>query len=97
MCPFITAVLPNDIDIAACNEIAKKYHRVFEPLKNQFVLNQLDHKKKYYALSQGSCDCGTVWSKGNRFSKSGKENEREVRKLRNQGWSEAKNKTLERK
>ena len=90
MCHFLTAVLSKGADIDACCLIAEKFQRVFEPVSNQYIQKQLEPKMKYYCMTKGNCDCGTIWGKGKGAGDVKKKMNRKLKKLRNKGWSEAK-------
>lgn len=88
MCHFIKLVLPAQADVPALRDIVKRHGRVLEPISEPRVDRELPPGDKAY-LTTIRCDCGTGLA--NRKSKRREHDEdREVVRLRREGWSEAK-------
>jgi len=91
MCHYITATIPNKDEIASVASIFKAHGFGFELISNPHVAQQIG-PQDYYILTSGKyCDCGTaLGSLGDRVPAKAVDFESQVRKLRKQGWSEAK-------
>ncbi len=88
MCHFIKLVLPSQADVPALRKIVKRHGRVLEPISEARVDRELAPGDQAF-LTTGRCDCGTGLA--NRKSKRREHDEdREVARLRREGWSEAK-------
>lgn len=88
MCHFIKLVLPSTADVPALREIVKRHGRILEPISEPRVDRELSPGDQAY-LTTGRCDCGTRLA--NRKSKRREHDEdRELARLRREGWSEAK-------
>ena len=91
MCHHITATISNKHDIESVALIFKLYGFGFELISNPHVAQQIGPQDCYILTSGKYCDCGTaLGSLINRVPTKAVGSERQVRKLRKQGWSEAK-------
>ena len=89
MCHFITAVLPCDARSPELEALVTRHRLSFTPCQNVHVQAQLRPGENYVHGTRGNCDCGSplFFGAGERSSEV---IEREVRKFRKKGWSEAK-------
>jgi hypothetical protein len=89
MCHFIKLVLPAQADIPALREIASRHGRVLNPISEPRVDHELPPGDHAYLATTGHCDCETGlvnWKSMRREH----DEDREVVRLRRDGWSEAK-------
>jgi len=88
MCHFIKLVLSAQADVPALRDIVERHGRVLEPISEPRVDRELPPGDDAY-LTTRRCDCGTGLA--NRKAKRREHDEdREVARLRREGWSEAK-------
>jgi hypothetical protein len=91
MCHYITATLPIKDDIASVASIFKSHGFGFELISNPHVAEQIGPQDCYVLTSGKYCHCGTaLGSLTNRVPAKAINFEAQVKKLRKQGWSEAK-------
>ena len=91
MCHYITATIPNHDDVATVASIFKSYGFGFELISNPHVAELIGLEDRYILTSGKYCDCGTaLGSLSDRVSAKAVDFEPQIRKLRKQGWSEAK-------
>lgn len=91
MCLYITATLPGDANPDCVAPIFKSYKLSFETVSNPYVLEQLHPGDAYFSTTSSHCDCGSALGSLGRFKGDEPEGyERELKKLRRKGWSEAK-------
>jgi hypothetical protein len=91
MCHYITATIANKHEIESVALIFKLYGFGFELISNPHVAQQIGPQACYILTSGKYCDCGTaLGSLSNRVQDKAIDFEPQVRKLRKQGWSEAK-------
>jgi len=91
MCTYVLAVLPQSIDVAALDAIARGFGRRVSPFANgaDAIAPNLEPGERLFGTTPDHCDCGTALGKsalplGRTF-----EPAREAAKLRRKGWSEA--------
>ena len=98
MCHYITATLPHAVDLKVVASIFECYKLGFELISNPHVAAQIDSQAWYVLTSRKHCDCGTVLGSLTRQTTNGLSYDRDVKKFRKEGWSEAKiNRWLEQK
>jgi hypothetical protein len=92
MCHFVTAILPASSDVECVRELARKRGFSWEPIENPSVARLLRPGETYYFTTRGMCDCGTSIGSRSRihFGSIEPDYERERKKLRKMGWSQAK-------
>ena len=96
MCHYLTATLPHAVDLKAVSSVFETYKLGFALISNPHVAAQIDSHAWYVLTSGGNCDCGTAL--GSVTHTKVLSYDREVKKFRTQGWSEAKiNRWLEQK
>ena len=86
MCNIITGVLEANSDTPAFRALVARYHLLFEPIVNPHIVRQLKPSERYYHVTSDHCDCGTSLAARPKAESL----ERDLRKLRTKGWSEAK-------
>ena len=90
MCHYITATLPPDADLASVAAIFNKCKLGFELIDNSHVMSQLPAGSRYVLTTRKHCDCGTVLgSMAHAVEAMPTLPERDLERLRKQGWSEA--------
>jgi hypothetical protein len=91
MCHYITATIPDKGEIASVASIFKSHGIGFELISNPHVSRQIGPQDRYILTSGKYCDCGTaLGSLVNTVPAKDIDFEPQIRKLRKQGWSEAK-------
>ncbi len=91
MCHYITATLPNAVGLEAVAPIFESHKLGFKLISNPHVSDQIDPGDWYILTTRKHCDCGTALGSLN-YKGAGTvvSYERELKKFRRQGWSEAK-------
>ena len=99
MCHYITATLPHAVDVNVVASVFESYKLGFELISNPHVVGQIDSQAWYVLTSRKHCDCGTaLGSLTHQTPTKRLSYDRDVKKLRKQGWSETKvNRWLEQK
>ena len=99
MCHYITVTLPQNVDADSVALIFESYKLGFELISNPHVSAKLEPGDLYLLTTRGHCDCGTALGTLNgSAARDDLSYERELKKFRKQGWSEAKiNRWLEQK
>lgn len=87
MCHFINLVLPAEADVEAVRQLAKRHGRLLERNPEPLIARALRLDERAYLTSR-SCDCGT--SLGRQIRHDEHADDREVARLRGEGWSETK-------
>lgn len=91
MCHFITATLPHSAQVDFVAPIFGVHKLSFKVIDNPHVLSQLDSGDIYIHTTSSHCDCGTALGILNRSGDPESLNyDRETKRFRKQGWSEAK-------
>ena len=91
MCHYITATLPQAVDLKSAAPIFESHKLGFEVISNPHVAEQVDPGDRYILTSRKYCDCGTaLGSLNDEVGTKLSSYERASKKLRKQGWSEAK-------
>src|SRR5687768_8778719 len=91
MCHYITATLPQSVDTDSVAPIFRSHKFAFDLISNPHVSAQLEAGDLYLLTTTGHCDCGTALGSLNvRGPQDDLSHERELKKFRKQGWSEAK-------
>jgi hypothetical protein len=91
MCDFITVFLPASAGVTALADVFDRHKIGFKQIDNPYVLGQLPAGDVCFLTTRGWCDCGTpLGSLSQTGASRPAEGEKQVRKLRKQGWSEAK-------
>ena len=92
MCRFITAVLPNDVDIEKCAEIFHAHRRACDAYSNPALAAAIGNEASCYCTTVGHCDCDSPLGSANFRGSAGrgKTPEAAAVRMRNKGWSEAK-------
>ncbi|MEO8705776.1 MAG: hypothetical protein ABI867_37440 [Kofleriaceae bacterium] len=89
MCHFITAAVPGGMSLQALATIQARHGLQFKPVNNAFVEGQLPAGSIYLQKVCSHCDCGTVVG-STHHQDDPAAGDRELEKLRRQGWSEPK-------
>jgi hypothetical protein len=89
MCHFIKLVLPAQPDVSALRDIVKRHGRALEPISEARVDRELPTGDQAFLTTTGHCDCGTRLA-NRRLKRREHDQDREVARLRREGWSEAK-------
>ena len=91
MCHFITVTLPLNVDADSVAPIFRSHGLGFELVSNPYVSAQLEAGDLYLLTTRGHCDCGTaLGSLDGSGAPDDPSYERELKKFRKHGWSEAK-------
>jgi hypothetical protein len=91
MCHFITATLPRKVELGLVAPIFESHKLGFKLIANRHIAEQIESGNSYILTTRGQCDCGTVLGSHNNADDHGSVgSDRELKKLRKQGWSEAK-------
>lgn len=88
MCYFIKLVLPAEADVAALRVIMERHGRVLGAISEPRVDRALPAGHQAYLTTRG-CDCGTGLS-SRASGRREHDADRDLARLRRQGWSEAK-------
>ncbi|WP_017852169.1 hypothetical protein ACO1KB_11680 [Leptospira interrogans serovar Szwajizak] len=88
MCYYITATIPNHVNLIKTREILENHNLGFEEILNSSVLNQTSNFYFYFRPTTGICDCGTELGKLNKIEKH--LSPITVSKLEKKGWSKTK-------
>ncbi len=91
MCHFITATLPKGTNLEAAATVFDQFKLGFKVIHNQHLESQIPEGEHYILTTRGHCDCGTVI--GSLHRNTGNDSpysERDLKKFRKLGWSEAK-------
>ena len=91
MCHYVTATLPHDVNLDSVAPIFESHKTGFELISNPHVSSQIEAGDWYVLTTRGHCDCGTALGSLN-LPAAGEvvSYERELKKFRKRGWSEAK-------
>ena len=89
MCHYITATFPGDARLEAIAALLDRHALGFERIDNPHVRGQLRPGDVQVSTTRKMCDCGTMLASRSRPEVEERTLEREVRKLRAKGWSEA--------
>jgi hypothetical protein len=91
MCHYITVTLPHNVNANSVAPIFESHKLGFDLISNPHVSAQLEAGDLYLLTTRGHCDCGTALGSLNvSAAHDGLSYERELKKFRSQGWSEAK-------
>ena len=91
MCHYITASLPHYVDTDSIAPIFESHKLGFDLISNPHVSAQLEAGDLYLLTTRAHCDCGTALGSLNvSTARDDLSYERELKKFRKQGWSEAK-------
>jgi hypothetical protein len=92
MCHYITATLPHVVEPDSVANIFESHKLGFELISNPHVAEQVNSPDWYILTSRNHCDCGTAFGSLNHrdTAAKGSSYDRELKKFRKQGWSEAK-------
>src|SRR2546423_1121795 len=91
MCHYITATLPHNINPDSVAPTFDSHKLGFELISNPHVSKQLESGDWYILTTRGQCDCGTsLGSLSRPEANKVISYDRELKKFRKQGWSEAK-------
>lgn len=91
MCHYITATLPQVVELKSIAPIFELHKLGFELISNPHVAAQVDSQDWYILTSRKHCDCGTaLGSLNHQRAAKASSYERDLKKFRKQGWSEAK-------
>ena len=99
MCHYITVTLPYNVNADSVAPMFKSHMVGFELISNPHISAQLEVGDLYLLTTRGHCDCGTALGSLNGSAvRDDLSYERELKKFRKQGWSEAKiNRWIEQK
>lgn len=91
MCHYLTVTLPHSVAPDSLAPIFASHKLSFELISNPHVSQQIETGDWYILTTRKHCDCGTAIGSLNR-SENDKpvSHERDLKKFRRQGWSEAK-------
>jgi len=91
MCHYITATLPHDVNPDSVAPVFEAHKLGFKLISNPHISLQIEAGDLYVLTTRGHCDCGTALGSLNLPTANEVVNhERELKKFRKQGWSEAK-------
>ena len=94
MCYYISATLPDSVDVDRIREIGRQHGVGLKPSQNESLQEQLLKDEQQFLTTTGHCDCGTVLGSRRQERRRADHRdegiERKVAKLRKDGWSEAK-------
>jgi hypothetical protein len=91
MCRYITATLPQVVELKSIAPIFELHKLGFKLISNPHVATQVDSHDWYILTSKKHCDCGTaLGSLNHQRAAKVSSYERDLKKFRKQGWSEAK-------
>lgn len=91
MCFYITATLPNDVDLEKLKAIFNKYKMAFNPITNINIQSQLRAGELYFRATKDYCDCDTVLGSSNNLQEyQNLLNSQKVRKLKKKKWTNEK-------
>jgi hypothetical protein len=91
MCHYITATLPHAVEIKSVAPIFESHKLGFKLISNRHVAEQINSQDWYILTTRKHCDCGTALGLLNREGPTKELSyDRELKKFRKQGWSEAK-------
>jgi hypothetical protein len=91
MCHYITATLPQNVKPELIAPIFESHKFGFKLVSNPHVAAQTTPADLYVLTTRGNCDCGTVLGSSSRDDRAeGVSYEKELKKFRQQGWSETK-------
>jgi hypothetical protein len=91
MCTFILAVLPQSVDVAALDAIARRFGRCVSPHANgaEEIGPRLAAGEGLFGTTPDHCDCGTALGSASVPRGQAFDPAREAARLRRKGWSEA--------
>ncbi|MFX1571629.1 MAG: hypothetical protein ACFFB0_02690 [Promethearchaeota archaeon] len=89
MCYYITATLPNDVNLEELKSYFDKFNMDFSPINNSNVKPQLRPNEMYLRATKSYCDCDTVLGSQN-LSQEYKKllKSKKIRTLKKKKWSE---------
>lgn len=91
MCHFVTATLAPNTDLAAVAPIFESHKLGFKLIDNSHISVQVERGTFQILTTRGHCDCGTILGSLDGTDVTKPVNyEPEIKKFRQQGWSEAK-------
>lgn len=91
MCHFITATFPQSVKPESVAPLFETHKLGFEVISNPHISSQIEAGDWCVLTTRGQCDCGTaLGSLSNPAAGGVVSYERELKKLRKQGWGEAK-------
>ena len=91
MCHYITGTLSKGSDVKAIATIFLRYGVGCEEIDNPHLRSQLPPGTIYISTTRMHCDCGTeLGSRGEKRKHGSSSEMRDLEKLRDKGWSEAK-------
>src|SRR5262245_11617386 len=91
MCHYLTAMLPQSVELKSIAPIFESHKIGFELISNPHVAAQVDPQDWYILTSRKHCDCGTALGSLNQQRAANVTSyDRELKKFRKQGWSEGK-------
>jgi len=91
MCYYITATLPNEVNLEELNSYFDKFNMDFSPINNDNVKSQLRPNELYLRATKSYCDCDTVLGYQNPSQEYDKLlKSKKVRALKKKKWSEEK-------
>lgn len=91
MCLYVTATLPYNVKVESVASVFESHKLGFELISNPHVSAQIEPGDLYVLTTRGYCDCDTALGSLNpRDIYESVSYERELKKFRKQGWSEAK-------
>lgn len=90
MCHFITAVASSSVDPGKLDETARRYRCRCIPCENPFVTKQLSPKERYFVMTAGVCDCGTVLGSRTVIDDRHSAMQLKLDSFQRKGWSAAK-------
>ncbi len=89
LCYYITATLPNEVNLEELKSYFDKFDMDFSPINNDNVKSQLKPNELYLRATKNYCDCDTVLGSQNRSQEYKKLlKSKKIRTLKNKKWSE---------
>lgn len=89
MCHFVTAIMSPDGDVQKVARCAQEQRLHWVEIDNPSIVRQLHAGERYFYTTRNMCDCSTAIGSALRkeTARAAPFAEREVEKLRKQGWS----------
>ncbi|EMO54589.1 hypothetical protein [Leptospira noguchii] len=88
MCYYITATIPNHVNLIKTHEVLQNYNLGFEEIINPNILSQTSNRYFYFRPTTNNCDCETALGKRNRAKNTSHQST--ISKLEKKGWSKTK-------
>lgn len=90
MCIYISAIVPNGVDVARIAGVAARYNKDFRPFTNVSIQSQLSSGESLFLTTIGHCDCDSALGSGRLKRRDAIDPVDERSKLARKGWSGSK-------